>query len=319
MEITKRKLTEEFIDNLRKVHGGNNPKEIVKKLCKDLISEGVKKLRSSWNPPPYDPFLLAPLRNILIMEKDGIDEENLILEPITEETFNLYYPLEEISQRQRLNMRIAKEIVYSFFSPTKKIYEERIKDRNFIASPEIEDFSKIGAIELIMPEEPFKEELRYLGFSPLTCDNLAKMFDVSKLDILFRMAELAPLPCSIALLEYDNPPQNITLDINHHDMDDIIPNLRELVKSKAQKKDRYRVVLAINSPGFHYSIPLNKSMPPETIFYHTALFNKPLSGIYQMKIDKRKVNFEVDTAPLFKSDYKGVFPPLIAFFKEIQD
>jgi hypothetical protein len=135
--------------------------------------------------------------------------------------------------------------------------------------------------------------------------------------ILRRMALFAPYPCSIALLQYDNPPVEETRMNYLQESEDSIPTVEELIKAKAQKTDRYRVILAINSPEFHYTIPLNKSMPPDTIFYHSALFRKPLSGDYQMKIDRKKVKFEVDVTPLPGSSSKETFPTLLAFFKEI--
>lgn len=318
MEITKRKLTDSVFENLKKVHGNHSPFTIIKKLCTELLSEAENKLKASWNPPPYDPALLAPLRNILLIEKEDVDEKEMILEPITVETFNLYYSKRHLSLQQ-LKMKIAKEIVYTFFSPAKKIYYARVREKDHNASSEIEELSNSGAVELLMPEEHFKEEMKYLGFNPLACNDLCKMFDVSRFVVLNRMAKMAPYPSSIAILEYHKPLHNKTEDNELLDNDESIPHLNKIDKFNFRKMGRYRVVFSINSPEFHYSIPLNKSMPPDTIFYHSAFFNKPLSGYQQLKIDMKKVKFEIDVMPVTRTNKKETFPSLLAFFKLIQN
>ena len=81
------------------------------------------------------------------------------------------------------------------------------------------------------------------------------------------------------------------------------------------KKNRYRVSLSFNSPDFSWTIPSNKSFPPDTIFYHSAIFKKPFSGEFQMRIERKKLKFEVDVAPLKKAESSETYPDLLVFFK----
>ncbi len=307
-------IVTQVLKNLENDHTGKDPIHILRKLCSDLILSASSKLKSSWNAPPLNPFLLAPFRNIHLMKVDNLKDRLAILEPITDNNFNLNY-IEQEDSNIELRRAIAKEIVYSFFKPAKKIYSERCyaSDLNWIAK--LDYLSEFGEYELLLPEQYFKKEIEMLGFNPLAVEPLIEIFEVSEEMIIKRMAQLAPSPCSIAILKYDNPEVK---GLNNSDLE-TSENLEKLILSKAQKINRYRIAWSINSPGFQSNLPNNKSMPPDTIFYHSALFNKPLSGSHQMKIDKKKVNFEVDVMPLQApiKDKKS-FPPLLVFFKKIE-
>jgi len=312
----KTNLAELVIENLKKDHGGEQPETIIKKLCTDLLGQAEIKLKVSWNPPPYDPYLLAPLRNTLTIEKDDIKKGMTLLEPITENNFNIYYSSKSEKGNHHLRFNIALEIVKTFFKPAKSIFEESMRKTKSDTYKKVEKLAEFGAYELLMPDEPFQKEIKKLGFTPLVCDELVEIFDVSKLMILKRMAYLAPYPCSVVIIEYDNPQfkeNSLNTKFGNH----FSPSVEDLVKAKASKTDRYRVVMSINSPGFPYKIPLNKSMPPDTIFYHAAMFKKSLSGSHLMKIENRRVRFEVDVMSLPKSYPEEIYPPLLAFFKII--
>ena len=58
-------------------------------------------------------------------------------------------------------------------------------------------------------------------------------------------------------------------------------------------------------------------MPPDTIFYHSAIYDKSLEGDFQMKIQNKKVKFNVEVTTLEKPEPQNPYPPLLVFFKEI--
>jgi Zn-dependent peptidase ImmA (M78 family) len=313
---TKKIFEELVIENLKQKHGELDPAKIIKRLSMELILEAERMLKASWNPPPYDPFLLVPLRNALLIENNDLKDKFAFLEPITEENFNIYYNRKDGTSNHHLRYSIAKEIAYTFFSPAKRLFSERKRDNELSSFPKLEQLSETGAFEMLMPEEHFKREVQNMGFSPLSCESLSEIFDVTRMMILKRMAELAPCPCSIVILQFDTP--QVKDKINFQTEDVSIPSIEKLVKTKASKTDRYRVILSINSPDFPYTIPLNKSMSPDTIFYHAAMFNKPLSGPYQINLNNRKVKTEVDVMLLAKPSPKESYPPLLVFFKIIK-
>jgi len=309
----KKDLQELVLENLKSEYKNEYPKKIISNQAKELIKIAENKLRASWKPPPINPRLLAPFRNIQIFEKENLDSPT-ILEPVTESTFNLYYSPENMD-RQNLQIEIAKEIILSFFSPSKKIYDERIKKSQSKSIEILFKLAKIGIPELLLPEKYVKNDLKKLGFNPLTFFSLMQLYELPKDMILERMAKFAPKPCSIVILQFDT--SNKKNNENEESAGDIEPLLEKLILSKLQKTDRYRVSSIINSPKFQYKIPLYKSMPPDTIFYHAAIYDKSLEGEFQMKIQNKKVKFNIEVTTLEKPQPQNPYPPLLAFFKEI--
>jgi hypothetical protein len=308
------KLETQVIENLKEVYGKGTPESIVKELCNDLLSNASQKLKASWRPPPFNPLLLAPFRNIELVEDDQVGENKTILEPISEETFNLYFSRQKTDQRT-LRIQAAKDIIFSFFTPAKRLHYERYSENRSESLQKLEELSDIGVFEILMPEEHFKKEINNFGFSPLSLQPLSDLYDLPEDLILKRIAQLAPETGFIAILKFDSEGERENdesiLKESNLMMDEILQPLID----KGNKKNRYRIAFALSTKDFKMNIPLNKSMPEDTIFYHSAMFNKPLSGEHLMKLDKKKIKFEVDVSPLAKSEPHKPYPPLLAFFK----
>lgn len=161
----------------------------IKSRARNLIKEyGI-------NHPPISAAQIANKLGIKVSETH-LKGVSGLLTP-TEQGLQIKLNTEDVEVRK--NFSCAHELMHTFFLDGKgrSFIEAVMKQEGFNAARNLEErLCDIGATELLMPRDMFKQVAYKLRFSVASIEPLAEMFSCSIEAISIRVAELSPAPCT---------------------------------------------------------------------------------------------------------------------------
>lgn len=149
-----------------------------------------------WAGPPYDPKILAGLRDIAVEPTDeAIGAEARIM---AKRDGSLLIEYDPTKAKARVNFSICHEIAHAFFPDCFETIRHRRKEHG--SNYELECLCDLGAAELLMPHEPFGRDLSTLGVTLNSVHELATRYAASSEAVLIRIAQSSSKPCAVVFL-----------------------------------------------------------------------------------------------------------------------
>jgi len=234
---------------LDSVNGTADPETLI---CDHARAPAAQAMALRWPGPPFDPKILAGLRDIVVEPTDeNIGAEARILARPDGSLLIQYDPTKATA---RVNFSICHEIVHTFFPDC----FETIRHRHgqYHCNYELECLCDLGAAELLMPHEPFQRDLASLGVSLNSVRELTVRYAASGEAVLIRIAQLSSNPCAAVFLsEKLKPVQERAAQTKEFDfgLPAVAPKLR--------------VDYVRPTEAFSTFIPAHKSVPDDSVAY----------------------------------------------------
>ena len=179
-----------------------DPKNIIRSLIQNELA-GFKN--SIWNGPPFDPRTLASILGILCEKSDELTySEDAELHPAEDGRMVIRYNPNKPKARQ--NFSIAHEIAHTYFPGFQNQYKARHKIGKFDPNNEVEILCDLGASEIIMPTPEFDLDVKSMGVSLKSLQELSKRYSASLEATAIRMIGTNLHPCAITVLDYSHKP-----------------------------------------------------------------------------------------------------------------
>ena len=186
---------------------GEDPVKAIQTRAREKIVEAAE---SGWQGPPYDPFHLAELLNIVVLPNADVQDARIVP---TSEGFCIQFNPNRPHARVRFS--VAHEIAHTLFPDCADSVRDRYPSAELRQDLwQLELLCNIGAAELLMP----------LGYTNLEkedidIDNLLRLrfeFDVSTEAILLRIVKLTSLQCAVfAAARVAESPQDVGFRIDY--------------------------------------------------------------------------------------------------------
>jgi len=178
---------------LDSANGRADPESLIRDRARTLVAQA---LALRWPGPPYDPKILAGLRDIIVEPTDeNIGAEARILARPDGSLLIQYDPTKAAA---RVNFSICHEITHTFFPDCFETIHRRHGQHDH--DYELECLCDLGSAELLMPHESFERDLTSLGVSLNSVRELTVRYGASGEAVLIRIAQLSNNPCAVVFL-----------------------------------------------------------------------------------------------------------------------
>ncbi|MBI2928788.1 MAG: ImmA/IrrE family metallo-endopeptidase [Verrucomicrobia bacterium] len=234
---------------LDSANGTADPEVLIRDRARGLVSQAMAV---QWSGPPYDPKILAGLRDIAVEPTDeAIGAEARIL---AKPDGSLLIEYDPTKAKARVNFSICHEIAHTFFPDCFETTRHRRKEHD--SNYELECLCDLGAAELLMPHEPFDRDLATLGVSLDSVRELTTRYAASGEAVLIRIAQLSSKACAVVFLsEKLKPVQERAAQTTEFDFG-LLPVAPKL-----------RVDYVLPTESFSTFIPAHKSVPDDSVAY----------------------------------------------------
>ncbi|MFC1889188.1 ImmA/IrrE family metallo-endopeptidase [Thermodesulfobacteriota bacterium] len=256
---------------------------LVSNRAGELIRKTARRL-PDWDPPPFDPALLAETLDIRITQSNRLKDCDALLVPIPKGGFRiLCNSLVRSEGRKRFS--IAHEIAHTFLPNARVICQMRteLKDRYYTSDSarKAERLCDLGAVELLMPRGFFLCALSELGYRASAVPELSDRFAVSREAAALRLVELSPGPCAVGFFQHTLRPS-----VKHSNAgpEDSVPG--------------YRVTRFFRSKGFPFLLPQGKSIPRGSVIYKSSFGKRELRATEAFSLGRRQCTLQVSAFPL---------------------
>lgn len=264
---------------LDKAHRTADPEELIRDCARTLVAQA---LALNWTGPPYDPKILAGLRDIAVEPtNDEIGAEARIF---SKPDGSLLIQFDRAKAKARVNFSICHEITHTFFPDCYETIRHRRKQED--GNYELECLCDLGAAELLMPHEPFLSDLAALGVSLSAVRQLTQRYAASGEAVLIRIAQLSSKPCAVVFLsEKLKPVQERAAQTQEFDfgLPAVAPKLR--------------VDYVRPTEAFTAFIPVHKSVPDNSVAYRCLESDDIEEAVEQWDIPKFG-RWQVQAVPL---------------------
>jgi Zn-dependent peptidase ImmA (M78 family) len=229
-----------------------DPVAIIRERARALIDHGRKL---GWDGPPFDPRMLASCLGIKVRSDQLKPGHDAFIFPVKERQLQIVFNAERPVTRQ--NFSIFHEIIHTVFPDGYEMVRHRHDRREkFDPDREIEFLCDVGAAELLLPADPFLDDLGTLGFSLDAVLPLRERYSASREAIIRRMVQLDRGVSAAVFLEYRLKPTEIALE----------RQLR-LVEPASRPQAKLRIAYAVMSERFRVFLPRHKSIPDDSCAY----------------------------------------------------
>lgn len=240
---------------LDSANGTADPEALIRESARRLVGQA---LALQWPGPPYDPKILAGLRDIAVEPtNENIGAEARIL---AKPDGSLLIQYDPAKAKGRVNFSVCHEIAHTFFPDCFETVRHRRShpDDNF----ELECLCDLGAAELLMPHEPFERDLASLGISLGAVRELTARYNASGEAVLIRIAQLSSKPCAVVFLsERLKPVQERAAQTQEFDLG--LPAVAP----------KLRVDYVRPTGTFTTFVPAHKSVPDDSVAYRSLESN----------------------------------------------
>ncbi len=270
----RRVWTHEAVKELLKEFPGlKDPEEAVRQKARALVEEARG---CHWSGPPFDPEMLASIRGITVVEGTPALGHDALIRPRAGHKLEIVWNPSPPPTRRRFS--ICHEIAHTLFPDAYDVVHYRDAQREK-SDPhhELEALCDIAAAEFLLPLAEFKRDLKALGISLDTMDELRDRYEASREAVLLRMVAVTSKPIAIATLSWRHKPK----------------------EERAMRQGRFgfadaprpklRIDLMAQSDSFAGPrLPVHKSIPDESCAYKLLEIGAPrsVSGIETWGTDR---------------------------------
>lgn len=232
---------------LDSANASTDPETLIRDRARALVAQAIA-LR--WPGPPFDPKILAGLRDITVESTDeNFGAEARILGRPDGSLLIQYDPTKPAA---RINFSICHEITHTFFPDCFETTRNRHGqyDHNY----ELECLCDLGAAELLMPHKSFERDLTSLGVSLNSVRELTVRYAASGEAVLIRIAQLSSNPCAVVFLSEKLKP-----------VEERAAQTREFDFGLPAVSPKLRVDYVRPTEAFKTFIPAHKSVPVDSV------------------------------------------------------
>ncbi len=188
-----------------------DPEQIIRKLAQEKLAEArdiAEAKGISWDGPPFNPQVLASILGIPCEKSDELTHsEDAELHPAENGRMVIRYNPKKPKARQ--NFSIAHEIAHTLFPGYQDQYKARHRSGQFDPQNEVEFLCDLGASEIIMPTPEFDLDVKGMGVSLKSLQELSRRYETSIEATSIRMITTSLESCAMMVLSYSHKPTEI--------------------------------------------------------------------------------------------------------------
>jgi Zn-dependent peptidase ImmA (M78 family) len=228
-----------------------SPEDVIRRRCRELVANAKE---SGWGGPPYNPEILASLNDIQVEAVNEDIRADARIFPADDGRLIIQYASSVSPERQRFS--ICHEITHTRFPDCYEEVRYRQRQRQLDwKHQELERLCNIGAAELLIPYDDFREHAGNRRPSLELANELRRTFEASMEAMLYRIVDLADEPCAVVFLSKRLKPKEERA--YHPEFDFGLP----------KPEPKYRVDYPRVSKKFRAYFPHHKSAPVSSVVY----------------------------------------------------
>jgi uncharacterized protein DUF955 len=172
------------------------PDDVIRRRCRELVAAAKG---GGWTGPPFDPEILASLNDIFVERATEDIRADARIFPGNEGRLIIQYSASVSVERQRFS--ICHEIAHTRFPDCYEEVRHRQQQRKLDwKHQELERLCNLGAAELLIPYDDFVAQTENREPSLELANELRQTFGCSMEATLYRMVDLAKVPCAVVFL-----------------------------------------------------------------------------------------------------------------------
>ncbi|MDE0084285.1 MAG: ImmA/IrrE family metallo-endopeptidase [Candidatus Poribacteria bacterium] len=281
-----------------------DPKEIIRSLVQKTLAKARKFL---WEGPPFNPETLASILGISCEETDRLTySEDAELLPTENGRMVIRYNPDR--PKTRRNFSIAHEITHTFFPEYNDEYKARRKTGKFDPNNEVEFLCDLGASEIIMPTPEFNMDVKRMGVSLKSLQELSRRYETSIEATSIRMITTSLESCAMMVLAYSHKPE---------ELDKIEKEKNELKLFNdfhwEPPPKKLRVQYFFPTKNFSTYIPKHKSIEESSSIYRVSETRHPYQGPVTLNSSKRDIEVYVEAMILPGTHKQGLGSNVLVF------
>lgn len=263
------------------------------KIIRSLVHEKIAAARNlGWTGPPFDPRILASIMGIHYEEsRELIRSKDAELHPTGNGRSVIKYNPDR--PRARQNFSIAHEIGHTFFPE----YEDQVNARHepgrFDPESELEYLCDLGASEIVLPSPEFDIDVRQLGISLKSLNELSTRYQASREATAIRMIGTDIFPCALMMLDYKHKPTEFReIEASKYQLqlfDDVSPVAPPM---------KLRVQFCVRSHHFTAFIPTHKSIDESSPLYEVSVTHEVFQGDVCLDLKNQILEFYAEAMPM---------------------
>lgn len=284
--------------------------EVVCERVRERLDEAdriLRKIDSSWSPPPFDPVLVAQALGIrCVSVKNPSFHKAMIM--VSDGTPTILYREQRCPGRTRHNL--FHEIAHTLFPDYRfnPVYQRCVRPRILEPDGQLEYLCDLAASEFMMPMDLFAEDLVDNGFGAGRVNRLCERFGVWPEAACLRMVESDLERCALLALE---PLRQTRRDKRRlaraTDVADADPERRRFTVQYAAPSTSFR------SSGL--SMPRDLELENRSCVYAAARSRKPAAGDEWVDLGRDQGHsFHIEALPIPSSRRRHGCSTVLAFF-----
>lgn len=242
------------IELLMRESSAPTPQEAVRAAARSMVARARSQ---GWSGPPFDLRILASTLGITERAVPGLRQDALIMPAAGGASFEILW--NDAVPETRRNFTFGHEISHTFFPDCAQTIRYRQPIHRCDPQKPLEALCDLGASELLLPLEEFREDVKRLGVSLATLDALRVRYVASREAVASRMISLDLEPCAVAMLTCRLSPRELAA------------SKQLALPSVDRPEPKYRVDMMFTSASFGVArLPLHKSVPDDSCVYRAA-------------------------------------------------
>jgi hypothetical protein len=262
------------------------------------------KTLPGWEPPPFDPRVLARALGISIHFTHSLQG----IDALIVRRSGRFHILANsaVTHAGRLNFTLAHEIGHLFFEDAERKIHLRAQDRRlYDADPEthvLERMCDSAASELLMPAPHFERVAQETGFHAAAVPRLADIFRASLEAVALRLLYANQGgSCAIGMFEYG-----------------VRPSARGS-EAASSEPAKFRARRVFRTRSFPFLFPKGKSVPSTSVIYRASLQMEMLEAQERFSLGGTHSHLDVSAYPLHRGDTVEEPPIVCAVFRGRSD
>ena len=293
VKVGKRVYSNVSVVHLMELHReiSQDPEEIIRHLARNEIADARNY---GLNGPPFDPQILASIVGIQCEElKQLIRSEDAELHPIGKRNTDLIIRYNPNKPKARQNFSIAHEIAHTLFPEYGDQYKADHKIGKFNPDSEVEFLCDLGASELIMPTPEFDLDVKSMGVSLQSLQQLSKLYEASLEATAIRMITTNLDSCAMMVLAYSHKPKELDKIESEKNQLNLFGDYPSV-----QPPKKLRVQYFFPAKHFSAYIPKHKSIEKPSPIHEVSETRQPFQGSITLNLTNQSLEAYVEAMVL---------------------
>ncbi len=251
------------------------------------VVDAVRKAHPGWNPPPFDPYLVAKHLEVAVLPGCDLEKTDAVLLRGPEGPYIVYD--ETVLSAGRKRFSIAHELSHLLL------------DRLNIEEDLVEAMERLcdaGAAEMLMPDPWFAEALDEVGIQADAVTPLAERFRVSRQAATRRVLDHLDGPAALGSFVLAHP-----------------PSMPEEVRRTTGESCEYRVDYVSHKEGFPYLFPHGKSVVRESAIYRCSLNGHEIQATEEFRLKDASLECHLSARHVYPNGDRDEPPTVWVLFR----